>query len=194
MPLPDPEGCTVVGTVGRLERQKGMAYLLDAFARLPRDLQQVKLWIVGDGPWSASCSCKAAELEVEERVRFLGARPDVPALMARFDLFVLPSLWEGLPNVVIEAMAARRAVVATNVDGTPEAVAHGWTGVLAPPANPVRPGAGDRAAAARPGDAAEVRRGRPAEGGAAVRPRPHDRRRRRTCTARRWRRRASVTS
>ncbi len=74
---------------------------------------------------------------MEERVRFLGARSDVPALMTRFDLFALSSLWEGLPNVVLEAMAARRAVVATKVDGTPEAVTHGWTGVLAPPSNPV---------------------------------------------------------
>ena len=136
-PLPDPEGCTVVGTVGRLERQKGMADLLEAFARLPCDLQQVKLWIVGDGPLERKLQRKAAELELEDRVRFLGARSDVPALMTRFDLFVLSSLWEGLPNVVLEAMAARRAVVATKVDGTPEAVTHGWTGVLVPPSNPV---------------------------------------------------------
>ncbi len=135
--LPDPEGCTVVGTVGRLERQKGMADLIEAVARLPRDLQQVKLWIVGEGPLERKLQLKAAELEMGERVRFLGERSDVPALMRRFDLFALSSLWEGLPNVVLEAMAARRAVVATKVDGTPEAVTHGWTGVLAPPSNPV---------------------------------------------------------
>jgi len=135
-PLPDPEGRLVVGNVGRLEEQKGTAYLLDAFARLPRDLTDVRLWIVGDGPDGKDLRVRAARLKVEERVRFMGVRQDVPALMARFDLFVLPSLWEGLPNVVIEAMAARRAVVATNVDGTPEAVAHGWTGLLVPPANP----------------------------------------------------------
>ena len=135
--LPDPEGCLVVGAVGRLERQKGMMDLVEAFARLPGDLQQVKLWIVGEGPLERKLQRKATELGMEERVRFLGVRSDVPALMTRFDLFALSSLWEGLPNVALEAMAARRAVVATKVDGTPEAVTHGWTGVLVPPSNPV---------------------------------------------------------
>ena len=134
--LPDAEGCTVVGAVGRLERQKGMMDLIQAFGRLPYDLQHVKLWIVGEGPLERKLQRKVIETGMQERVRFLGARSDVPALMTRFDLFVLSSLWEGLPNVTLEAMAARRAVVATKVDGTPEAVTHGWTGVLVPPSNP----------------------------------------------------------
>ena len=134
--LPDPEGCMVVGTVGRLERQKGMMDLLAAFALLPSDLQDAKLWIVGDGPLKRELQRQAAETGMTERVRFLGVRSDVPALMRRFDLFALSSLWEGLPNVALEAMAARRAVVATKVDGTPEAVTHGWTGMLVPPSNP----------------------------------------------------------
>jgi glycosyltransferase involved in cell wall biosynthesis len=117
--LPDPEGCLVIGAVGRLERQKGMMDLLEAFARLPYDLQHVKLWIVGTGPLERKLQRKVIETGMQERVRFLGARSDVPALMTRFDLFVLSSLWEGLPNVALEAMAARRAVVATKVDGTP---------------------------------------------------------------------------
>jgi glycosyltransferase involved in cell wall biosynthesis len=134
--LPDPEGCMVVGAVGRLERQKGMMDLLAAFALLPNDLQHAKLWIVGDGPLKPELQRQATETGMQERVRFLGARSDVPALMTRFNLFVLSSLWEGLPNVALEAMAARRAVVATKVDGTPEAVTHGWTGVLVPPSSP----------------------------------------------------------
>ena len=134
--LPDPEGCTVVGAVGRLEPQKGMEDLIEAFARLPLEFQDVKLWIVGEGPLERKLQRKAVETGLQERVRFLGARADVPALMKRFDLFVLSSLWEGVPNVVLEAMAARRAVVATKVDGTPEAVTHGWTGLLTPPSNP----------------------------------------------------------
>jgi starch synthase (maltosyl-transferring) len=134
--LPEAGKGLVVGTVGRLEEQKGTVHLLDALARMPPDLAEVRLWIVGDGPEARSLRNRAARLKLEERVQFLGVRRDVPALMARFDLFVLPSLWEGLPNVVIEAMAARRAVIATNVDGTPEAVVHGWTGLLVPPENP----------------------------------------------------------
>jgi glycosyltransferase involved in cell wall biosynthesis len=134
--LPDPAGCTVVGAVGRLEPQKGMMDLLEAFALLPRDLEHVKLWIAGEGPLERKLQRKVSETGMNERVRFLGARSDVPALMKRFDLFVLASLWEGLPNVALEAMAARCAVVATKVDGTPEAVTHGWTGMLVPPSNP----------------------------------------------------------
>ena len=134
--LPESEGCTIIGAVGRLEPQKGMMDLVEAFAQLPHDMQHTRLWIAGEGPLKSKLQRKVIETEMQERVRFLGARPDVPALMTRFDLFVLSSLWEGLPNVVLEAMAARRAVVATKVDGTTEAVTHEWTGVLVPPSNP----------------------------------------------------------
>jgi len=136
---PMPEGA-LIGAVGRLEPQKGMTYLLDAFSRLPPRFAGAELWIAGDGPEAHALQEQAASAGVAERVRFLGLRHDVPALLERFDLFVLPSLWEGLPNAVLEAMAARRAVVATEVDGTPEAVvdisaanADEATGVLVPP-------------------------------------------------------------
>jgi starch synthase (maltosyl-transferring) len=133
---PSPTGDVMeLGTVARLEPQKGLPYLLDAVSMLPKDLE-VRLWIVGGGPVEASLRDQAKRLGIADAVQFLGTRQDVPALMARFDLFVLPSLWEGLPNVVLEAMAARRAVVATNVDGTPEAVLEGETALLVPPRDP----------------------------------------------------------
>jgi len=125
----------IVGTVARLEPQKGIKFLIAAFSRLPRELGEVELWIVGGGPQERQLREEAGATRVTGRIRFLGHRPDVPALLARFDLFVLPSLWEGLPNAVLEAMAARRAVVATAVDGTPEAVEHEKTGLLVPPAD-----------------------------------------------------------
>lgn len=136
LPAPQSSEGPIIGTVGRLGPQKGMKYLIDAFARLPDDLAGARLWVVGGGEEEPVLRARAIEARVEDRVHFLGTRPDVPALMTRLDLFVLPSLWEGLPNVVLEAMAARRAVVATRVDGTPEAAVDGETALLVPPADP----------------------------------------------------------
>ncbi len=132
-PLPCAEGKLVVGSVGRLERQKGYPWLLPAMRAVQAALPQAQLWIAGAGPEAPELSNQVRELGLTGTVHFLGPRNDVPALMRRFDLFVLPSLWEGLPNAALEAMAARRAVVATNVDGTPEAVLDGNTGLLVPP-------------------------------------------------------------
>ena len=136
-PLPVRAGALVIGTVGRLEPQKGMTHLLEAFAAgLPTDGRPVQLWIAGSGPEEPALREQARRLGIDQRVRFLGQRDDVPALLGQMDLFVLPSLWEGLPNAALEAMAARRAVVATAVNGTPEAVVDGLTGLLTPPADP----------------------------------------------------------
>ena len=132
-PPPPADGKLVVGSVGRLEPQKGYAYLLPAMLEVRAVLPQAQLWIVGAGPEAPELGSQAKELGLIGTVHFLGPRSDVPALMRRFDLFVLSSLWEGLPNAALEAMAARRAVVATNVDGTPEAVLDGSTGLLVPP-------------------------------------------------------------
>jgi len=135
-PLPARGSGPLVGTVARLEKQKGLEYLLRGFALLPPELDQAHLWVVGGGPLEGDLRRLSERLGLGERVRFLGVRHDVPALMREFDLFVLPSLWEGLPNAVLEAMAAGRAVVATAVHGTPEAVAQGETGLLVPPRDP----------------------------------------------------------
>lgn len=136
LPLRKTPGRSVIGTVGRLAAQKGITYLIDAFSRLPRDLGALELWVVGGGDQEPHLRAQVAATGLSDRVRFLGIRPDVPAVLGNFDLFVLPSLWEGLPNAVLEAMAARRAVVATAVDGTPEAVEDGKTGLLVPAADP----------------------------------------------------------
>jgi glycosyltransferase involved in cell wall biosynthesis len=133
---PAPDGQALeIGAVARLEPQKGLPYLLEAMAMLPRT-PRARLWIVGEGPDGPTLREQTSRLGLSDIVQWLGARRDVPALMARFDLLVLPSLWEGLPNAVLEAMAARRAVVATDVDGTPEAALHGETALLVPPRDP----------------------------------------------------------
>jgi glycosyltransferase involved in cell wall biosynthesis len=90
----------------------------------------------GDGPLRAALEAEARDLGVAGRCVFLGERSDVPALLAAADLFVLPSLYEGLPVSVLEAMAAERPVVATAIGGTDEAVTTEDTGLLVPSRDP----------------------------------------------------------
>jgi glycosyltransferase involved in cell wall biosynthesis len=92
--------------------------------------------LVGDGSERASLEAQAARLGIGDRVIFLGYRDDVAELLASCDLLVLPSLYEGLPLSVLEAMAAGKPVVATSVGGTPEAVLDGETGFLVPSRDP----------------------------------------------------------
>lgn len=119
----------LVFTAARLSPQKALDVLLSAAALVP----QAVFVIAGEGPERAALEARAEALGVASRVRLLGARDDVPELLAACDLFVLPSLVEGLPLSVLEAMAAAKPVVATRIGGTDEAVADGRTGILVPP-------------------------------------------------------------
>lgn len=129
--LAGDETTPLVLTVARLEAQKGLPFLLEAAAAV-RDAVFV---VAGDGPDRAALEAQAAALGVHDRVRFLGHRRDVPALLAVADVFVLPSLTEGFPLSVLEAMHAGVPVVATAAGGTGEIVADGVTGVLVPTAD-----------------------------------------------------------
>ncbi len=122
----------LVLTVARLDEQKGHRHLLAAAT----ELREAVFVLAGDGPNRASLQKLARELGVEERVRFLGEREDVADLLAVCDVFALPSLYEGLPVSVLEAMAAERVVVATAVGGTGEAIVDGVSGLLVPPKDP----------------------------------------------------------
>jgi glycosyltransferase involved in cell wall biosynthesis len=110
---------------------KGHEHLLHAFSRLEDD--QAELWLVGAGALMPQAQVLARELRVEDRVTFWGRRDDVPSLLARSDIFVLPSLSDSCPHALLEAMAAGVPVVATNVGGVPEIVQDGVTGLLVPP-------------------------------------------------------------
>lgn len=132
---PAPPG-PVLLEVGRLCDVKGQRELIAALPRLGRE--DVTVLLAGDdveagGTYRRALEAQARELRVEGRVRFLGRRDDVPALLAAADALVLPSWVEGLPLVVLEAMAAGVPVVASSVGGTPEAVVDGETGLLVPP-------------------------------------------------------------
>jgi len=127
-----PLDALVAGAAGRLDPVKGVRFLIQALARLGG----VHLAIVGDGPERAALEALAERLGVAGRVHWLGHWHDVQQVLPAFDLFVQPSLHEGLPNTVLEAMAAGLPVVATAVGGTPEAVLDGVTGLLVHPGDP----------------------------------------------------------
>jgi glycosyltransferase involved in cell wall biosynthesis len=122
----------IVLTIGRLVQQKGHRFLLQAATRVPNAV----FVLVGDGPERRTLEAQAEALGVRNRVVFLGYRQDIPDLLACADLLVLPSLFEGLPLSVLEAMAAGKPVIASDVGGTNEAVVPEQTGLLVPPANP----------------------------------------------------------
>jgi glycosyltransferase involved in cell wall biosynthesis len=119
-------------TLARLDGQKGLGTLIEAAERLGG----ATVVIAGEGPDRAALEAEVRRRRLVDRVVFLGHREDVPALLASCDIFVLPSLFEGLPVSVLEAMAAARPVVATRIPGTDEAVVHGETGMLVPPNDP----------------------------------------------------------
>ena len=127
-----PAGCTLITTVGRLDTQKGFPYLLKAAERVTLRHPDVRFLVVGEGPRRRDLVSLRDRLGLKERVRFLGFRTDVPQILTDSDLFVLPSLWEGFPIALLEAMAAGIAVVATDVPGVREVVADGETGLVVP--------------------------------------------------------------
>lgn len=126
----------VVGVVARLHQQKGHRYLIEAARAIVAEYPKTKFVIVGNGELRAELESMAMQHGVGDHFMFLGFRKDVKDLMRVFDIFCLPSLYEGLPNVVLEAMATAKPVVATAVDGTPELIVNGETGYLVPPADP----------------------------------------------------------
>ncbi len=126
-------GAVCVGVVARLEAVKGIDTFLQALARLRQDLP-LRAVIVGEGSQRDRLITLAKDLGLlEKRVCFLGLRRDVARLLTGFDVFVLPSLWEGLPGAIMEAMCAGLPVVSTRVGGIPELVMDGQTGILVPP-------------------------------------------------------------
>ncbi len=137
----------VIMTPARLHAQKGHEYLVAAAAAVPG----ATFVFAGDGPLRADLEAQAREAGVADRCLFLGERSDVPDLLAAADLVVLPSLFEGLPVAVLEAMAAERPVVATAIGGTDEAIASEKSGLLVPPRDAAALAAAIRRLQADPG-------------------------------------------
>lgn len=128
-------GEVVIGSVGRLSREKGLDVLLDAFARLPQNGASVRLVVAGDGPLRGKLEAQAQRLGIASRVEFRGEVPHdaVPDVLAELDIFVMPSRAEGFGVAALEASAMELPVVASRIHGIPDVVRDGRTGLLVPP-------------------------------------------------------------
>jgi glycosyltransferase involved in cell wall biosynthesis len=131
-----PADAPVLGALARHDDPKGLTYLIQAMPAVLARQPSARLLLVGDGPLRANLEAEARSLGVAERVHFAGYQRDVASMLGAMDLVVLPSVREGLPLSLLEAMAAGRPVVATRVGGMPEVVVDGMTGRLVPPADP----------------------------------------------------------
>jgi glycosyltransferase involved in cell wall biosynthesis len=125
-----PADAFVIGSVGRLEGQKAPLDLLAAFAPVAAEHPEAHLVYVGEGSWRGELEAAIARAGLSGRVHLAGLRRDVPELLRAFDVFALASRWEGLPRVFPQAMAAGLPIVATRVDGAPDAVTPGENGWL----------------------------------------------------------------
>ena len=133
---PVPTGAKVVGSVGRLSPEKGQRWLLEALALLIHKGQDLHAVLVGEGRSLRDLQNQAQHLGIADRVHFPGTQREVQDWLAHFDLFVLPSEWEGVSLALLEAMACGLPVIASNTGGTPEIVQDGETGLLVPPRDP----------------------------------------------------------
>ncbi|MGH8233155.1 MAG: TIGR03088 family PEP-CTERM/XrtA system glycosyltransferase [Rhodanobacteraceae bacterium] len=135
-----PPGTVLIGTVGRLDAVKDQAGLISAFRNLcealPQARESLRLVLVGEGPQRSALESQIARTGLSARILLLGNRRDVAALLVEFDVFVLSSVAEGMPGVLLEAMASGLPVVATVVGGVGEVVVPGVTGTLVPPSDP----------------------------------------------------------
>jgi len=128
-----PAGARVIGAVGRLSEEKGHAVLLAAAKSLVVKFPDLCFMLVGDGPERKKLTQEVVSLGLQKNVIFTGVRSDIPKALAAMDIFVLPSLTEGLPMALLEAMAAKKAIVATAVGSIPRVIRNHENGVTVPP-------------------------------------------------------------
>lgn len=120
----------IFGNVGRLHEQKGQKYLLQAFAKVA---DHARLMIIGDGDLKDELTKLADDLQISDRITFLGARSDIYEFLSAIDAFVMPSLWEGQPIALLEALAIGKPCIVSAVDGIPEIITNGINGYLVNP-------------------------------------------------------------
>lgn len=137
-PAVDLPSAKLIGCIGRLEPVKGVNYLIDACAFLEREGLDFSAVIVGDGPMANELEADAKRAAVSNKIIFTGRLDvaDALSVLARLDVYVLPSLSEGLNTTLLEALVLERPVVATAVGGNPEVIVDGQTGLLVPPKDP----------------------------------------------------------
>jgi glycosyltransferase involved in cell wall biosynthesis len=127
------ENARLITVVGTLKDQKGHRYMIEAMTSIVPRYPSAHALFIGDGDLGEELQAQATALNVDAHIHFLGSRRDVPELLASSDLFVLPSLWEGLSMALLEAMATGLPIVASEVSGTVQVMIPGETGYLVPP-------------------------------------------------------------
>lgn len=135
--LVEPGSGLLVGMVARLAPSKAPLDFIHAASLVLSQRQDVKFVLVGDGPLQSQLEYEVNRLGLGDNILFTGFRQDVPQLLAAMDVFVLTTLWEGLPISLLEAMSMAKPVVATRVRGPREVVQHGVSGYLVPPGDPL---------------------------------------------------------
>ncbi len=123
----------VVGVIGSLSKEKGHIYLLKSFKEVVEKFPNLKLLIVGDGYLGEDLKNKVREWSIEDHVIFTGTRKDIPQILSLIDVFVLPSLKEGLPMALLEAMASKKPIIATHVGAVPKVIENNESGILIKP-------------------------------------------------------------
>ncbi len=123
----------VVGNVGRFSAQKNPLTWIQTAAEIARKNQETFFLLVGDGPLRPQVEARLRDLGLQDRTRLTGLRRDVPRMLAAMDIFLLTSLWEGLPRVLPQALAMGLPIVAHRIDGISDIVEHGVNGYLCPP-------------------------------------------------------------
>ena len=126
----------LMSMVATFKRQKGHVYLLQAAVELIPRFPDLHILLLGDGELRGEMQSLTQDLKLEDNIHFLGTRNDVPELLAACDSFILPSLWEGLPMALVEAMASGLPIIATDVSGTRQVMVPEETGFLIPPGDP----------------------------------------------------------
>jgi glycosyltransferase involved in cell wall biosynthesis len=130
------EGKFVTGISGRLRQEKGHTYLFQALSKIKDQAQDLVLLAIGDGSMFAELKELAEKLQITDRVIFTGFRKDVPDILASLELFIMPSISEGLGTAVLEAGAAGLPIIASDVGGIPDIIENGVSGILTPPGEP----------------------------------------------------------
>lgn len=123
----------IIGNISRFDKQKGHIYLINSFEKLVSEKSNCKLLLVGDGPLRAEIESLVYKKKLNNKVIFLGYRNDIPKIIKMFDIFVFSSLGEGLPFVLLEVLASKVPIVATNVSGNNDIIKDGYNGLLAAP-------------------------------------------------------------
>jgi glycosyltransferase involved in cell wall biosynthesis len=130
------EGIPVIGVIGRLVWQKGFEYFIEAIPEVLKEFKEAKFLIVGDGPLENKLKVAGKKLKIDDKIIFTGFKREIKEVLTAIDIFVIPSLLEGLPMILLESMAMAKPIIATDIEGMQEVLENGITGLLVPPRDP----------------------------------------------------------